>query len=409
MSMPITDKELPETLVMEILLRLPVKSLMRFKCVCKSWCSSFQTSYFITNHKNDNLNLLFKGFFGGFKVPHLSLLSTETESKKHGGPNVEFNLKIKENIRMPVSICSGSRSRLTVSGVCNGLLCLHDGYRINLWNPSTREVKLLPESTISLPPSVDSTYFYCMGLGFDRKSDDYKVLVNVVNRVHNEERIIAFKYISQIHLYSLSTESWREIPHPKVSFDRLKYLFNIYINGFCHYINGICHWPAFDDSGDLILSFDVAEEVFSTSCLPNFGMSKAECFWYIASFNEALATIVHPIRGMEKCYDIWVLNGYLWTKQLTIGPILGVGRPLGFWKNGELFLESENHDLVMFDPCTGELQDFGIHMPMCSTQLVVYAESIVPIKGSSEYKANITREVKLPVKKLVSTASILLY
>ncbi|EOY19951.1 F-box and associated interaction domains-containing protein [Theobroma cacao] len=302
---------------------------------------------------------------------------------------------------MPVSICSGSRSRLTVAGVCNGLLCLHDGYRINLWNPSTREVKLLPESTISLPPSVDSTYFYCMGLGFDRKSDDYKVLVNVVNRVHDEERIIAFKYISQIHLCSLSTESWREIPHPKVSFDRLKYLFNIYINGFCHYINGICHWPAFDDSGDLILSFDVAEEVFSTSCLPNFGIRP------IASFNEALATIVHPIRGMEKCYDIWVLNGCLWTKQLTIGPILGVGRPLGFWKNGELFLERENHDLVMFDPCTGELQDFGIHMPMCSTQLVVYAESIVPIKGSSEYKANITREVKLPVKKLVSTASIL--
>ncbi|EOY19947.1 F-box and associated interaction domains-containing protein [Theobroma cacao] len=364
MSMPITDKELPETLVMEILLRLPVKSLMRFKCVCKSWCSSFQTSYFITNHKNDNLNLLFKGFFGGFKVPHFSLLSTETESKKHGGPNVEFNLQIKENIRMPVPICSGNRSRLTVSGVCNGLLCLHDGYRITLWNPSTREVKLLPESTISLPPFVDCTYFYCMGLGFDRKSDDYKVLVNVINHVHDEERIIPLKYISQIHLYSLGTESWREIPHPKVSFDRLKHLFNIYINGFCHYINGICHWPAFDDS---------------------------------ASFNEALATIVHPKSGMEKCYDIWVLNGYLWTKQLTIGPILGVGRPLGFWKNGELFLESENHDLVMFDPCTGKLQDFGIHMPKCGTQLVVYAESIVPIKGSSEYKANITRGVKFPV------------
>ncbi|EOY19949.1 F-box and associated interaction domains-containing protein [Theobroma cacao] len=261
MSMPIIDKELPEILVMEILLRLPVKSLIRFKCVCKSWCFSFQTPYFITNHKNDNLNLLFKDF----KISRFSLLSAETKIKRHGGPDVEFNLKVKENIHMPVSICNSSRSRLTVSGVCNGLLCLQDGYRITLWNPSTREVKLLPKSTISLPPSVESTYFHCMGFEFDPKSDDYKVLVNVINRVHDEERIISFKYINQIHLYSLSTDSWKEIPHPKVLFYGLHHLFITYINGICHYINGICHWPAFGDSGDLILSFDMAEEVFSTS------------------------------------------------------------------------------------------------------------------------------------------------
>ncbi|XP_017984405.1 PREDICTED: F-box/kelch-repeat protein At3g06240-like, partial [Theobroma cacao] len=248
-----------------------------------------QIPYFITNHKNDNLNLLFKDF----RISHFSLLSTETKIKRHGGPDAEFNLKVKENIHMPVSI-----------------------------------FKLLLKSTISLPPSVESTYFHCMGFEFDPKSDDYKVLVNVINRVHNEERIISFKYINQIHLYSLSTDSWREISHPKVLFYGLHHLFITYINGTCHYINGICHWLAFGDSGDLILSFDMAEEVFSTSRLPNFGMSRAACFWYIASFNEALATIVHPRRGMEKCYDIWVLNGYLWTKQLTVGPILGVGRPL---------------------------------------------------------------------------------
>ncbi|EOY19950.1 F-box and associated interaction domains-containing protein [Theobroma cacao] len=119
------------------------------------------------------------------------------------------------------------------------------------------------------------------------------------------------------------------------------------------------------------------------------------CLWCIAPFNEALATIVHPTEGMEKCYDIWVLNGYSWTKQLTIGPILGVERPLALWKNGELFLLSENNTLVMFDPCTGELQDFGIHMSKYTMRLVVYAESIIPIKGISEYDAKLTRQVLL--------------
>ncbi|XP_017984406.1 PREDICTED: uncharacterized protein LOC18587347 [Theobroma cacao] len=295
MSMPRTDKQLSETLVMEILLKLPVKSLVRFKCVRKSWCSSFQTSYFITNYKNNNLNFLVKHIEN---VPRLSLFSTETEIKKHGGSGVELNLKDKENIPMPVSISSSAP--ITMFGPCNGLLSLDDGCGITLWNPSTREVKVVPKSSISRPPSAYCTYFSCIGFGFD--------------------------------------------------------------------------------SNYLIVSFNMAEEVFSTIPFPNFGMSKAECWWSFASFNKALATIVRPREGMGNCRDIWVLNGYLWTKQLTIGPILGDWRPLALWKNGELLLKSENSKLVMFDPSTGKLQDFEIHMPKYTTHLVVYAESIVPIR-----------------------------
>ncbi|XP_017984403.1 PREDICTED: putative F-box protein At3g10240 [Theobroma cacao] len=316
MLMPITYKELPETLVMEILLMLPVKSLMRFKCVCKTWCSSFRTSYFITNHKKNNLNLL---IWYVDKVPRYSLFSIETKIKKHGGPG-EFNLKVKENIHIPTG--------QTGLGLCNGLLCLHDSYRITLWNPSTREVKLLPKSTISSPPSTSHTSFYCIGFGG-----------------------LISKIIFQIHLYSLNTDSWREIRHP-----------NVYIYApelFSTYLNEIYHWKAIDDDvGDLILSFDMAEDVFSTLPLPNFGMSNDECLWHITSFNEAAAVTVSPTTGMENKYDIWVLSGHSWTKQLTIGSIFG--RPLAFWKNGELLLESENDTLVMFDTCTGELQDFGI-------------------------------------------------
>ncbi|EOY19955.1 F-box and associated interaction domains-containing protein isoform 1 [Theobroma cacao] len=379
MLMPISNHELPEIMVIDILLRLPVKSLMRFRCVCKSWCSSFQTSEFITNHRNKNLNLL---LMLHDEVPYFSLLSTEAKIKEYGEPEVEFNLKVKENIHML------DFDQLTVSGPCNGLLCVHDNYSIILWNPSTREVKVLPESTISRPPATDDTYFGFVGFGFDRNSNDYKVLRCVNNCVLEEDGFAVLEFIYQIDLYSLRTDSWREIAHPDV------FVYNPYL--FNAYINGIYYWEATGDDGDLILSFDMVEEVFSTLSLPNFGMSKAECSWCIASFKEALATIVHPRIGMEKCYDIWILNGYSWTKQLTIGPILGVEMPLGFWKNGELFLESENHKLVMFDPCTGQLRDFGIYMSQDSTQqLVVYAESIVSIRGSLEYEANITREVQV--------------
>ncbi|VYS55187.1 unnamed protein product [Arabidopsis thaliana] len=42
--------ELAFDLVMEILAKVPVKDLLRFRCVCKSWRSLFQDERFIRMH-----------------------------------------------------------------------------------------------------------------------------------------------------------------------------------------------------------------------------------------------------------------------------------------------------------------------------------------------------------------------
>ncbi|KAK1678624.1 hypothetical protein QYE76_039472 [Lolium multiflorum] len=42
--------ELPEELVLEILIRQPVKSLRRFKCVSKAWRTEISDPYFIRSH-----------------------------------------------------------------------------------------------------------------------------------------------------------------------------------------------------------------------------------------------------------------------------------------------------------------------------------------------------------------------
>ena len=44
------DDDLPDEIVLDILSKLPVKSLLRFRCVCKPWYSSIANPKFISTH-----------------------------------------------------------------------------------------------------------------------------------------------------------------------------------------------------------------------------------------------------------------------------------------------------------------------------------------------------------------------
>ncbi|KAB2008971.1 hypothetical protein ES319_D10G136000v1 [Gossypium barbadense] len=346
--MPETRVEVPEMVMLEILSKLPVKSLTRFRCVCKPWCSSFQTPHFITKHHrnnlhNNNLNLLLKRCQGNTRddIYYFSQLSIEKGQ----------NFSAQHNIHLP--FFEDCWYAPVVSGPCNGLLCLHDADKVALWNPSTREFKSLPQSTVQRPPSVDSTSFDCFGIGFDSQSGDYKV-VNFVSNFfeENEDEGLMGPPIPGVEPYGSP-------------------LFNNYVNGFYY-------WRATGDSDRLILSFDMVNEKFSTLPLPEFGGSLAEYYLELLDFNGLLGAIVYPRGGADKSFDLWVMNGS-WTKQFSIESLLGVERPLGLWKNGELFLESSDHKLVLFDPSTRELKNLGIHAYQETMQIIAYVESLVPI------------------------------
>ncbi|KAK8484733.1 hypothetical protein V6N11_014482 [Hibiscus sabdariffa] len=368
---------LPEMLVLDILSKLPVKSLTRFKCVCKLWSSSFQTPLFITQHHhnhltNDHLNHLVKRCDGETlsDLCYFSQLSAEKGQ--------DFSLK--QNIHLPVFEIEYYTHDVKVHGPQNGILCLVCDVNICLWNPSTREFKILPQSSNQRLPSAARTRFAGLGFGYDSQTDDYKVVRFIANIFEYDcYGTSCYDHTTvQVELYSLKGNSWKEISDPMISEPDV---------GVCdttlpdNYVNGFYYWHSYDDS---ILSFDMVNERFSTLPLPGFNLPVE-----LINYNGLLGAIVYPRQGTPKSFDLWVMNGF-WTKQFSIESVPGVERPLGFWKNGELFLESSDNELVLFDPSTREFKNLGIHSYK-ETQMVAYVESLVPINGRSEHEEHVIR------------------
>ncbi|GMI65279.1 CONSTITUTIVE EXPRESSER OF PR GENES 1, CONSTITUTIVE EXPRESSER OF PR GENES 30 [Hibiscus trionum] len=359
-----TRSELPEMLVFDILSKLPVKSLIRFKCVCKHWSSSFQTPLFITQHhhnhlRNNNLNFIFKHSLGDSSpdLCYFNLFPLYTEDGQ--------SFSLKQNIRLPFF---DDRWRFPeVYGPCNGIFCVESEDNLALWNPSTRQFKILPQSSVQRPPAADYTEFESVGFGYDSQTYDYKVVRFVSNNYKNDNET------KQVDLYSLNGNSWKEISVPEVS--------ALGNSWYDNHVNGIYYWAASgaNDVGySCILSFDMVNERFSTLSLPGFnGGGFLEYELLLLNFNGLLGAVTFSWETILKSIEIWVMSGS-WTKLFIIESVPGIDMPLGFWKNGELFFENSDGELVLFDPSTRELKNLGIHT-CCkeSMSIIAYAESLV--------------------------------
>ncbi|MBA0871498.1 hypothetical protein Goshw_026684, partial [Gossypium schwendimanii] len=240
----------------------------------------------------------------------------------------------------------------SVYGACHGLLCLQEPStdKAALWNPSTREFKILPPSSIQRPPYLSpmegnlalyGVSFDHAALGFDSKTNDYKVIRFVsfiyyhspfVTRtfvnIEEEQRYAYPHYEFQVELYSSRSDSWKEIPCPHYTPTDL-------ILGN-NYVDGICYWKTMTEAYlGLILLFDLANQKFSILPFPEITGSCLHYYDNLLMFNGSLSVIVCLLEGTGMSFDLWVASEGVWTKQFSIESISGVLHPLGFGKNEE--------------------------------------------------------------------------
>ncbi|XP_059670629.1 putative F-box protein At1g32420 [Cornus florida] len=355
----------------EILSRLRVKSLIRFGCVCKYWNSLVRNSSFINKHLHHPNNI------SGLLVQHhnyniekyvFALFSDETLS------SVPCSYHDINDLQMP-SI------PLAVIGPIDGIFCLFTGWdphRMAMWNPATKEFRTLTLPDFKVQPHFNP-FYHNFGCGLDPITKDYKVIWMHYNWDDEKEypynpRIVA--------VYTLGTDSWRLF-----DFEMTECL-SIH-NSLCNtYMNGFYYWLADSNFGIYtLLSFDIRTENFKEIPVPP-DISKS--LWGdIAMYNGRIAMILYdPSYGVvEKYIYTWVMEeDDYWTKHLAIGPLLEIHRPLGIWKNGDLFLESDTAHLLLHDHITEEIKTLGPRGQQRCLEIYLYKESLVSVKGGNECK-----------------------
>ncbi|GMY19079.1 F-box/kelch-repeat protein At3g06240-like isoform X1 [Fagus crenata] len=351
---------LPVEIVTQILLRLPLKSIIISTSVCKTWKSIIQNPTFISTYLHHSTTI---------NHHHHLLLFRLCEQRNP--KEVYLLLNDEENFTQ----------HPTVVNTCNGLVCLSDdlfGYanQFFLWNPCLRKFINLAYPNVNY--RSHGGFDASIGFGFDSKTNDYKV-VRVVTLVDNPD---SRKDRPVVEVHSLSTGEWRMV----TALPPICTLLGCTQVGF---VDGALHWLAFRRNDDdhkfhhFVLVFDLVDEVFREILLPELPGYETtyKLEGSVSVYGNSLALFQKEYNNGQQ--NIWVMKEYgvasSWTKVLTIpNQDLGVDipMPLGFRRNGEVILKMDDGQLVSVDLGNDKRNDLGISS-YGYTFVDLYVESLV--------------------------------
>ncbi|KAI3940546.1 hypothetical protein MKW92_013099 [Papaver armeniacum] len=268
---------------------------------------------------------------------------------------------------------------------------------IVLWNPATRQCRVLPKSLDGNPKDgYDHRDF--VGLGFDVESKDYKVIQ--VSSLEPKKyyvlgqtqfsRCLGLDILRKVQIYCLSTDSWRLIDSD--------FRIQCFSPAGGRSLNGIYFHQGLDYTTEpsfktVILSFDLNKEKYQRVLqIPD------DNFLMITSIGDKLACI--SVSG-ERCgfdkefYTVWMLNDYdntgkeFWTELYRVdvmSPKIQKSYIVAVLWNGELGLFGDQ-TLGLYNFITDEFEDLGFGeeiINLCTLKTTIYEESLVSVYAAAK-------------------------
>ncbi|KAM0865534.1 hypothetical protein ACQ4PT_043233 [Festuca glaucescens] len=248
---------LPHEMMLEVLLRLPVKSILRFRVVCRSWAALFSSKDFCSLHMATSK-----------VMPPAPKLVVSPTSRLDSSAVYSCSLSgHRDDLLFTFDSAHHSAVEVVTPSSCCGLTLLIDASARAYYvcNAATRAIT-------RLPPCRYPERAYTTGLGFDDQTREYKV-VRLINGYNHEKEAV------MCHVYTPGVDCWRPAAGG-VPFRLYQFVISavdhavldkippVFANGFLHWL--IC--PSFNlkKPRDAIILFSLAEETFGSIRSPPF-------------------------------------------------------------------------------------------------------------------------------------------
>ncbi|PWA46030.1 F-box associated domain, type 1 [Artemisia annua] len=367
-------KDLPENVMADVISRLPVKTIIHCKSVCKNWRELVSDSYFINLHLSRSPRCVMIHHKIQPDLVSESDSEDEDETVNLVRPGVLKCLEIKGeldtshlhhdivmSLDLNITPIFNKNTKILQVGSVNGLVCLSQ-YRdevdnIYVCNPITREYVILPRPQyVGLIPVINTFSF---GVGLLTK--EYKVVLIFLGSI-SQNPTSSLPYLLQAEVCTLGTGQWRRIGH-------VPYWINA-SNGL--FLNGCVHWIVNDKhSPERLCSFNIDNETFELFPSPPSEEIVGDfCYRNLGILNGCLSLSDHPSL-LELEFTIWVMKEYgfkkSWCKEVVIKRSMmpNVGRFLPVYlieslDDGSILMFVDESSLLLYCPRkkTIEKRDF---------------------------------------------------
>ncbi|KAI3923621.1 hypothetical protein MKW98_011251 [Papaver atlanticum] len=265
---------------------------------------------------------------------------------------------------------------------------------IVLWNPATRQYRLLPKSLDVKPKDWYEDRDF-VGLCFDVETKDYKVIrVSSYEPRYENGPIPGRNVLRKVQIYCLSSDSWRLVDSD----------FHTHRSGqvIGQSLNGIYFHEGVDFTADpivrsVILSFDLRKEKYQRVVQ----IPEQDNWFELESIDDKLACITSPYDRTIFIYKVWTLNDYgtakeSWTEIYRVNfmtPEIEIRYGccfdgiLAISLNGKFCLLKYD-SLLCYNSITDEIEDLGfgegLHLPTLTA--TAYKESLVPLNAEQQLK-----------------------
>ncbi|XP_074275975.1 F-box/kelch-repeat protein At3g23880-like [Silene latifolia] len=365
---------LHESLIIEILSWLPVKSLLRFKSVCKSWYAIIKSHRFIRKHQKhkkerygDRLIVQYSKTQAKELQPYMSWVIHTNDS--------DCDIHVLGNVNPIVYYFSGP---------CDGIYFMckfkKDGDHYYLWSPGLNEKKKLPP--IIRKPNMSDRDSISVGFGFDPVTEDYKAVV-IIKYDNND-------YPLSIMVYSLRKDSWSYVGDLSKSYYLQEAKCYAFVNTSYYWLGKHVHMSHIYD---VIIVVDLVTEGSREIGLPEMRrkgqMTKDSYSECLMVYHNSIALVALYLK--ESNFDIWTLSETTssWTKELTIKLDFSIRIPPGHYcvNTNMVLFQVLRRGIILFHPESNEVwdiiiandKDTGCTYFATIKSVFVYMKSLIPI------------------------------